>query len=572
MYADSRPVKPSMITATTSPKSTKIIQKSEFESYNLQEQVKLNDIRHKEIMKETLLRKKRKEKQIEDEKIQKEVQQQNALRALREERKEQYNKFLKQAVIRNKSCNNSKLQSVVSPDIRMQSRQPLGQIYSRPVDVDEFKGSENSFERLERQVNVKFNVNRYNDEPERGNRSDHSVDKELDEILERNMREQKLQEEKANKRLVPNSHMEYQTQGQPSHKPSIENFLEEKPESEDLGAYSYKPSNEASQFTMNSRLQNNDSTANKDSRFHNRFKITTSNSNYAKNVYEDQEQRLKNSIRQINTQLPSDIRNNHNIKKENDILASLGKLDELIKNKQKSLQEIKKRPKSMFSLQDQANPSKLGSNNLPTKKQNAYYSDMKGPKDILSGYQMGSKPSMLLNPYSQMQPIMNPYANYGGFGMMPHYQAMPISVISAPSKNRQDEDIDFDAVDSNNLKHDISQTEKRIIKDLDEIGKVENIGKENHNMANMKKLRPISLINETNSYSVLTDVMPGRTDIIGTCPDKSYFQRRNMQKNMMNKGPTSKTLDTYKDGYEFKGDEEGRIQYHPNKLKELFED
>lgn len=567
-----RQPKPSMITTTNSPKKTKVISKTEFENNNLQEQLKLNDMRHKELMKETLLRKKRKQKQLEEEKRQKEIQQRGALQALREERKEQYNKFLKQAVVRNRSCNNSKLQSVASPEPKMTGGYPLAQRYSKPVQINEFRGSNNSFERLERQVKVRMDMNNYEEQENRSHRSGSSVENELDNILERDLRADKLRQEaeKANDKLSPiNNHNKFDNQ-RDTHKPSIENFLDEQPDpNNEYKLYPVKRGKDSTRYTLNSNLEKNDNVTNANFRLRSNLKNMSNQVTKPESDYEVREQRLKNSIKKISAQLPSENRGEHNTQHESDILESINKLNAMLKNKQKSLQEIKKRPKSMLSLQEQSNMSKLSINNNLAKRPNAYYSDFKGPKDILTTFQVSARPPVIFNPYSQMQPHINPMSGYGHYGMAPPPHNMPISVISAPVQNKREEYVDFDAMESENLKHEASQTEKRIIRDLNEIG---NIDKENQNKANMKKLRPISLINETNSYSVLTDVMPGRADLPGLYTDKSYFQRRNMQKNYTNKNLNPKNGEGYNDGYESKGDEEGRIQYHPNKLKELFED
>ena len=577
MYSQKTSHKPSMIAATTSPKRTKPVSKTEFEAQNLQQQLKLNDMRHKELMKQTLLRKKRKERKLEEEKRQKEQQQKLALEAIREEQKEQYNKFLKQATVRNRSANTSKLQSVVSPDGRPFDGYPVNQKYSRRTHKAEAKASENSFEELEKQVNVRVYEQEYNNHY-RGNRDAHrehsrdSAEDELDEILERDLREKKLREEqeKANAQLSPIHNPTYnphQQQGQ--YKPSIENLLEDKTDyNKDQGRYSYKQSKESTQFTLNSKLTSNTSD-NDNTKFKRRFAGTNEKGQQPDSSYVPEERRIKDSTKQRDSHLPSNARTDQNTRRESDILASINKLDDLLKSKRKKLQEIKKRPKSMFSMPEQTNGSKFSINTNKARKPHAYHSDVKEQKDILTGFRTCAKPQFNANPYSQFNYPIGQMHNYGGYGMPPPpYQQMPISAITAPVHKREDEYMDFDTEEPVIDKQEPAGGEKNFIKDMDEIG---NLDKENHNATNNKRLRPISVINETNSYSVLTDMVPPRNDLNGLYADKSYFQRRNMQKNLMNRRrPGAK--DEYEDGYELKEGGDGRIQYHPHKIKELFDE
>ena len=92
----------------------------------------------------------------------------------------------------------------------------------------------------------------------------------------------------------------------------------------------------------------------------------------------------------------------------------------------------------MLSLPEHTNASEFSINTTQGKRPHQYHSDVKGPKDILTAFQVSAKPQYPMNPYNQYSFPVNNLNNYGGFGVMaPSYPQMPISAINQPVSDNQ---------------------------------------------------------------------------------------------------------------------------------------
>lgn len=511
--------------------------KTKFDQWNEKEHAKINDKKHKEMMRENVMRQRRKQRKLDKERRAKQEREKRILHAWKQDKRQIYDKYLKKnsddiSLTRNHSKRNYKLTPKV--DLEKDSY-AVRKVKSKKFTYNEYMEDNDSFKSHENHVKMNFELS------QEKRKEQSSFDREFDKILENNIEDKK--ENKESSILDRNSTKLIGTNESKFKRNVLGNVNE-----------SRKTSKRVSSVNVNNGYAD-------------RYK--------EKHAYDG----------------PSHINKKDRHRNENEVMESIAKLDVLIKNKMKNIKATQKRPKSVFSAQNIG--KRIGYNNsiTSTNKTPLYYTNYKNQNsynqsrydhDILSNFQNVIQPPVFSNNMYSQVGMMNPY-------QMPpvmYNDSRPIQthINNLPNLNENNfrtnnthGGYNESTTDNYELKRkeDVSfpsqsNAKEETIQELSAIGKIPTDNKENSNLENIRKLKPISIINETNSYSVLTDVaLPKPNKYNG---EISYLQRRNMKK-MRNKNGKSKVLEEiYEDDFLVKKHNDVKIQYQPNKLKELFED
>ena len=215
---------------------------------------------------------------------------------------------------------------------------------------------------------------------------------------------------------------------------------------------------------------------------------------------------------------PIRVNKSDRVRGESDVMQSIANIDKLIKQKLGAIRQMDK------------------------NHANSAYKPQKQPLPYPSRINQNKNPSnfVIRNRSHQRQPL---------------FLTDPYSQAILPPNNEQDHTYyDFDKDE---------QIEENI-QELSQIGKV----KDGNSDRKLKKIKPISFIDETHSYSVLTNYAIPRVDINDIRNTNSYYQKNLAQNNPTNNEPynnTSAQLIT-------KQQKDARIHYRVDMINELFED